>query len=106
VTLLRKLGYYARPQIEFGELPEHSSVSLAIRVVRESVDRWQETPAAGDTFRLRLRAAVTDNYQRTRSKKARYRADFKDKPSAKKPKLLDATRQQKQWLEKLLKIAA
>jgi hypothetical protein len=98
--------FAVKEQIQFGELPEHCSVSLAIRIVRETVDRWQETPAAGDTFRLRLRAAVADDYQRTGSKKARYRADFKDKPSAKKPKVLDATRQQKQWLEKHLKKAA
>jgi hypothetical protein len=95
-----------KEQIQFGEPPEHCSVSLAIRIVRETADRWQETPAAGETLRLRLRAAVADEYQRTGSKKARYRADFKDKPSAKKPKLLDATRQQKQWLEKHLKKAA
>ena len=47
--------FAVKEQIEFGELPEHCSVSLAIRIVRESVDRWQETPAAGETFRLRLR---------------------------------------------------
>ena len=98
--------FAVKEQIQFGELPEHCSVSLAIRIVRQTIDRWQEAPAASETFRLRLRAAVADEYQRTGSKKARYRADFKDKPSAKKPKLLDATRQQKQWLEKHLKKAA
>lgn len=95
-----------KEQIQFGALPEHCSVSLAIRIVRETIDRWHETPAVGETLRLRLRAAVADDYHRPSSKKARYRADFKDKPSAKKPKLLDATRQQKQWLEKHLKKAA
>jgi hypothetical protein len=98
--------FAVKEQIAFGELPERCSVSLAIRIVRETVERWQETPSAGETLRLRLRTAVADDYQRTGSKKARYRADFKDKPSAKKPKVLNATRQHKQWLEKHLKKAA
>jgi hypothetical protein len=98
--------FAVKEQIQFGEPPEQCSVSLAIRIVRETVDRWHETPAAGETFRLRLRAAIIDDYQRTTSKKARYRTDSKDKPSAKKPKLLNATKQHKQWLAKLLAAAA
>jgi hypothetical protein len=95
-----------KEQVQFGELPEQSSVSLAIRIVRETLDRWYETPAADETFARRLRTAVGDNYRRTSSKKARFRSDFKDKPTAKQPKLLDATRQQKQWLIKHLQKAA
>jgi len=98
--------FAVKEQVKFGEPPEQSSVSLAIRVVRETVDRWHETPAAGETFHSRLRAAVADDYQRTASKKARYRTDFKDKPSAKKPKLINAKRQHKQWLAKHLASAA
>lgn len=98
--------FAVKEQIQFGEPPEQCSVSLAIRIVRETVDRWHETPAAGETFRLRLRAAIIDDYQRTTSKKARYRTDSKDKPSAKKPKLLKATKQHKLWLAKLLTTAA
>jgi hypothetical protein len=97
--------FAVKEQVQFGAPPEQCSVSLAIRIVRETVDRWHETPAAGETFRLRLRAAVADDYQRTGSKKARYRPDFKDKPSAKQPKLLDATRKHKQWLAKYLAAA-
>lgn len=41
-------------QIRFGTLPEHCSVSLAIRIVHETVDRWQETPTTSETLRLRL----------------------------------------------------
>jgi hypothetical protein len=98
--------FAVKEQVQFGEPPEHSSVSLAIRVVRETVDRWHETPAAGESFSMRLRAAVADDYRRAGSKKARYRSDFKDQPAAKQPKLLDATRQQKQWLMNYLKQAA
>jgi hypothetical protein len=98
--------FAVKEQIEFGEPPEQCSVSLAIRIVRETVDRWHETPDDGDSFHLRLRAAVADDYPRTGSKKARHRPHSKDKPSAKKPKLVDATRQQKQWLAKHLKQSA
>jgi hypothetical protein len=98
--------FAVKEQIQFGELPERCSASLAIRIVRETVDRWHETPAAGQSFSTRLRAAITDDYQRASSKKARYRPDFKDKPAAKQPKILDATRQQKQWLINYLKQAA
>jgi hypothetical protein len=94
-----------KEQVQFGEPPERSSVSLAIRIVRETVERWHETPAAGQTLGCRLRAAVADDYQRTASKKARYRTDFKDKPAAKKPNLVNASRQHKQWLANYLNAA-
>jgi hypothetical protein len=98
--------FAVKEQVQFGELPDQCSVSLAIRIVRETLARWYETPAAGEIFGRRLRTAAADNYQRTSSKKARFRSDFKDKPAAKQPKLLDATRQQKQWLIKHLLKAA
>jgi hypothetical protein len=98
--------FAVKEQVEFGEPPEQCSVSLAIRIVRETVDRWHETPANGESFHLRLRAAVADDYQRSSSKKARHRPHCKDKPSAKKPKLLDATKQHKQWVQQLLAKAA
>jgi Transposase DDE domain len=95
-----------KEQIDFGEPPERCRVSLAIRIVRETLDCWYEQPAAGATLRRRLRAAVADDYERTSSKKARYRADLKDKPSAKKPKIINATKQHKLWLANHLKLAA
>jgi hypothetical protein len=94
--------FAVKEQLECGEPPEHCSVSLAIRIIRDIFARWQEAPAASATLRLQLRQAVVDDYQRAGSKKARYRADFKDKPSAKKPKLVTATREHKQWLAKHL----
>jgi hypothetical protein len=92
-----------KEQVRFGALPEQASVSLAIRIVRETLDRWYDTPAAGEIFSRRLRTAVADNYQRTASKKSRFRFDFHQKPAAKQPKLLDATPQQKLWLINHLK---
>lgn len=98
--------FAVKEQIEIGEVPGRCSVSLAIRIVRETFDRWHDRPALPEMLRVRLRAAVTDDYQRTSSKKARYRGDFKDKPSATKPKLIDATRKQKLMLQKHLAMAA
>ena len=62
--------FAVKEQIQFGEPPEQSSVSLAIRIVRQTVDRWHETPAAGETFGQRLRTAVIDDYQRTSSQES------------------------------------
>jgi hypothetical protein len=98
--------FAVKEQIQFGDPSEQCRVSLAIRIVRETVDRWHETPAAHATLRLRLRSAVVDDYQRTASKKARYRADFKYKPAAKQPKLINATKQHKKWLTSLQRNAA
>jgi hypothetical protein len=98
--------FAVKERVTLGEPPQQSSVSLAIRIVRETLDRWHETPAARETLPMRLRAAVTDDYLRKTSKKSRYRTDFKDKPSAKEPRLIDATRQHKQWLANQLLIAA
>jgi hypothetical protein len=94
-----------KEQLPLGELPEHSSVSLAIRILRETVERWRETPAANQTLGRRLRAAVLDKYRRTSCKRARYCTDFKDKPSAKQPILINATPRHKLWLAKYLDAA-
>jgi len=98
--------FAVKEQIEFGEPPERSSVSLAVRIVRETVDRWRETPAKEEILARRLRTAVVDDYQRNGSKKARYRHDFKDKPSATKPKLRNASQRHKQWLKQYLATVA
>lgn len=98
--------FAVKEQIQVGEVPARCSVSLAIRIVRELVDRWQERPTPAESLRFRMRSALSDEYPRTSSKKARYRADFKDKPAAKQPKLVAATREQKLLLQKHLAAAA
>lgn len=98
--------FAVKEQIRMGEVPERCSVSLAIRIIRETVNHWQERPVHGEALRVRMRWAVTDNYRRTSSKKARYRADFKDRPAAKTPRLVDATVRQKLLLQKHLATAA
>ncbi len=96
--------FAVKEQIEIGKVPEQCSVSIAIQVVREMIQRWSETPE--ESFVQTLQGATKDTYKRISSKKARYRPDYKDKPSAGKPKILKATRELKAKVKKLLSNAA
>lgn len=93
-----------KEQIAIGKVPEHCSVGLAIQVVRTILQRWSQ--CADESFATQLRAATKDRYQRRRSKRARYRPDYKDKPSAGTPEVKTATRRHKEWLRKHLQNAA
>jgi Transposase DDE domain len=96
--------FAVKEQIKIGDIPEHCSVSLAIQVIRETIDRWLERPE--ETFTGKLEQATTDGYKRKKSKKARYHPDYKDKPKAGKPKVNLATKKHKAWLEQHLNAAA
>jgi hypothetical protein len=98
--------FAVKEQIAFGEPPEQCSASLAIRIVRETVHRWLEIPQADETFALRLQSAVKDDYHRTTSKEARYKPNLKDKPSAGKPQVVNATRKHKKGIQDYLASAA
>ncbi len=98
--------FAVREQIEIGGPPGNCSVSLAIRIIRETVQRWSETQDAGESLATRLRSAVKDDYKRTTPKDARYKPDYKEKPSATEPIIVKATRKHKQWLKQHLQNAA
>ena len=91
--------FAVKEQIAVGKVPQQCSVSLAIQVVRTTFQRWSEISA--ETFVSQLQKATKDEYRRQGSKKARYRPDYKDKPAAGHPKVLTATREQKEQLRKL-----
>jgi hypothetical protein len=95
-----------KEQIEIGEPPDNCSVSLAIRIIRETVQRWSERPSSEEALDARLQTAVKDDYERQSSKEARYKPNYKEKPSAGKPKIVKATRKHKQWLQQYLQNAA
>jgi hypothetical protein len=80
-----------REQIILDIPPERSSVSEAIKAIRHAIDTWNQTKPKKLNLRTKLQEATKDQYQRTRSKTARYQANFKDRPSAKKPILITAT---------------
>ena len=70
--------FVVKEQIEIGHPPAHSSVAQAIRVVRDMICHWSETPTKDQDLSAQLRQAVTDQYHRTKnSKRARYRPDNK-----------------------------
>ena len=98
--------FAVKEQIDIGEIPEHCSVALAIQVVRETVRRWWEQPDRD--FTSKLQSATKDLYRRRRSKKARYcpPCQDKDKPSAGKPVIVNASGWHKAMLEKFMAAAA
>lgn len=83
--------FAVKEQLPIESPPERSSVALAIGVFRELL-RAQERVVTGPRFLGKsLRAAVADNYPRLRPKRARYRLPYVDPPTARGPKVLDAT---------------
>jgi hypothetical protein len=93
-----------KEQVEIGEVPENCSVSLAIQIVRTTLRRWSEHSDKG--FWEQLQSATKDQYQRKTSKTARYRPEYKDKPTAAKPSILIAKRKHKAMLRQYLNAAA
>lgn len=84
-----------REQLKFDQPPEHTSVSEALRAIRCAMDNWHEPARGNDKLTSRLQAATKDAYDRCSSKAARYRPTIKDKPSATKPIIQQATRKQR-----------
>jgi Transposase DDE domain len=91
--------FAVKEQLHIGEVPENCSVALAIQVIRETFQRWWEQP--DEPFASKLQSATKDNHKRHRPKKARYRPNYKDKPSAGKPVIRKATKWHKQRLKHL-----
>jgi Transposase DDE domain len=96
--------FAVKEQLEFGEIPEHCSVALAIQVIRETFRRWWERP--DEAFAIKLRAATKERYTAHGSKQARYCPNYKDKPSAGKPVVRTATAWQKARLKQCFATAA
>jgi Transposase DDE domain len=96
--------FVAKEQIAIGKVPENCSVSLAIQVIRTTFQRWSEIPE--EAFTTQLQTATKDSYCRKTSKEARYKPEYKDKPAAGKPKVVNATQQQKANLANLQRKAA
>lgn len=76
----------AAEQIPAGIAPERTSVSVALQVLRDAMGRGRPLG-----LKRSLRDATTDGYVRRRPKRARYRKRYKDRPSAKRPRVDRAT---------------
>lgn len=83
--------FAVKEQIAIGSPPERGSIALAVSVIQDAMHAWPDEVCNPRMLRLRLSAAVKDDYHRTASKRARYRPHYKDVPTTGKPKLKQAT---------------
>lgn len=90
-----------KEQSKFDVPPEISSAGEALRAIRSSMRHWYENKPDGHTLTTRLRDAVVDTYDRKSSKTARYRPNYKDKPTTSQPIITEATEMQKQIFNEL-----
>lgn len=81
--------------------PEQSSVREALRTIQYAIRHWYEDETRTESFNARMGAATKDDYERTTTKRARYQANYKDKPSAGKPIVRTATSEQKRAYDEL-----
>jgi Transposase DDE domain len=86
--------FAVKEQIAVEIAPGQSSVALAVGVIRDLM-RERTAPASRQTFHDRMTRAVQDGYRRRGSKRARYRAGLKEPPSARRPKIMTASRRQR-----------
>ena len=92
--------FAVKEQVTVGEPPSQTSAAMAIQVVRSILFLWCEVPEEGADLWIRLQNAVIDTYERRSSKRARYRPNKKDTPSAGKPKIEVAREKKKQQLKR------
>jgi hypothetical protein len=83
--------FAVKEQIKLDSPPAQSSVALALNVIQDAMRTLGQTTAPSERLAWRLARATKDTYIRTSKKRARYRPKYKDKPTASKPILLDAT---------------
>lgn len=93
--------FAAKEQIEIENPPSHSSAALAIAVFRELLRDQHRPIASPKVLHLKLRAAVQDDYERTSSKRSRYKSTLKDQPTTTSPKIHVATKQQRRAYQAL-----
>jgi len=97
--------YAVQEQIQLDSPPEQTSVALALDIIQDAMRNWSTVIRSPQELRRRLSEALKDNYQRTGSKQARYRPESKDKPSATRPILIQASRNQR-YAYQALRLAA
>ena len=93
--------FAVKEQILIDSPPEQSSVALALSAVQDAMRNWSRATADPQLLARRLRAARKDSYQRTRSKRARYRPKCKEPPTATQPIIHQATARQRRAYQAL-----
>jgi hypothetical protein len=94
LTMLQLLAI--REQTKINSPPERSSVAQALTAIRFAIEQRQTGSVCRSTLSTQLREAIKDDYHRRSSKKGRYYPDAKDKPSKSPPRIVPASRRQKQ----------
>ena len=97
--------FAVKEQIKIDSPPEQSSVALSLSIIQDAMRNWSDVIRGPRELSRRLSQATKDSYTRTGSKRARYRPQYKDKPSCSKPILVNPTRAQRQAYQ-LLRAAA
>ncbi len=90
-----------KEQFEAGVAPEQSSVSQALRAIRYAMRHWYEDAGPSNSFKAKLVGAKKDEYERHRSKRARYQVNYKDKPKSGQPIVRMATEAERQQYKAL-----
>lgn len=86
--------------------PAKRSLAQTIRTLRHGLSNLHETPPPNEDLHSKLRAAVTDSYERTASKSARYRPPNPDKKPLGDPKIRRLKIDETMNLKNIKKIAA
>jgi hypothetical protein len=86
--------------------PEKRSLAQTIRILRHCLSDLREVPPPNEDLLTKLRAAVTDSYQRTASKRARYRPPNPDKKPLGNPSIRRLTVDEKKQFKEIQKAAA
>ena len=95
---------WKNPRNEY--VPAKLSLAQTIRALRQSLTNLHEIPPLNQDLRSRLRAAVTDDYERSACKCARYRPPNRDKKPLGNPNLRSLTVDERIKLKDIHKIAA
>lgn len=103
LTMIQLLAI--REQIKLEIPPERTSVGQAIKAIQHAIDTWNETLPPAERLTHQLRTATKDNYVRKKPKAARYRPDYKDKPKATRPIIINATKKQTKAYREFLRAA-
>ena len=81
--------------------PKKRSLANTMRTIRHGLNHLKDRPEPGKNLLLQLRHAVTDNYKRKSSKRARYRPPNPDKKPLGDPKISTLTLKEKKKLDAL-----
>lgn len=81
--------------------PSRRSLANTMRAIRSCIRRPDSIPDSGEDLATLLRLAITDNYQRKRPKRARYRPRNPDKKKLGDPVVMTMTANEKRKLRQL-----